>query len=130
MEAPAILVADDNHAGRLVVALYLKKFGFKIVEAATGDEALKAARTTRPDLVLLDLSMPELSGDEVTAQLKTDPATRDIPVILMTALPKYSLAVKRAMRAGAEELLFKPFLFKDLAKMIGRYMKIPRAAQF
>src|SRR6185295_15823663 len=77
-----ILIVDDNADLRKLLAFFLKNSDYDTVEAATGLEALKQARATRPDLILMDLVMPDVTGDEVTRRLKADPLTRNMPVIV------------------------------------------------
>ena len=76
-----ILVVDDNSAIRKLLVLRLRESSYETVEAATGLQAVKQARTTRPDLIIMDLGMPAGTGDDAIVSLKADPATRDIPVI-------------------------------------------------
>jgi len=102
-----ILIVDDNSDLRKLLALFLKSSGYDTVEAATALEALKQARANRPHLILMDLFMPDATGDEAMAWLKADPLTRDIPVIVLqlffperlsvvlspSALPKYCISL-------------------------------------
>ena len=74
---PAILVVDDNRDAREIIVLFLKGVGFHAIEASTGQQAISAAQATHPELILLDLSLPEIFGDEVTARLKADPTTHE-----------------------------------------------------
>ena len=127
---PAILVVDDNPDAREILALFLKGIGFQTIEAATGPEALLAAQTAHPELILLDLALPEISGDEVMAWLTADPKTHNIPVIVLTALSKEDRIVKRALECGAEEVLVKPYSFKQLGEAIGRYVRQPHDMRF
>jgi len=127
---PEILVVDDNRDGREIVVLFLKGVGFQAIEAATGLEALQAVQRHHPDLILLDLVLPELSGDEVTARLKADPSTRDIPIIILTALSKDSSLVRRVIAAGADEIIIKPFSFKALGEAIRHYVRQPHDPRF
>lgn len=119
---PAILVADDSPDARAIIVFFLKHIGLHVIEASTGPRALTAARTTHPELILLDICLPVISGDEVTVQLKADPATRNIPIIILTALPKDENVVKRAIKCGAEEILVKPYSFNHLGEVIRRYV--------
>lgn len=99
-----------------------------MIEASTGPKALTSAQTIHPDLILLDICLPEISGDEVTAQLKADPSTRDIPIIIVTALPEDEIVVKRAIKCGAEEILVKPYSFKHLGEAVRRYVHSAQGA--
>jgi CheY-like chemotaxis protein len=112
---PKILIVEDNTDTRELFSLVLKRGGFDVIEATTGLDAIESTRANLPDLILMDLMMPKMSGDEATVQLKTDPATRHIPIILCTAALK-SEAIDRAMAAGAAKILHKPIGLKTLSE--------------
>ena len=118
-----ILIVDDNSDLRKLLALVLKNSDYDTVEAATGLEALKQARATRPDLILMDLFMPDVTGDEAMAWLKADPLTRNIPVIVTTAF-SYGPHVDRAIAVGAAEVLYKPFHLKSLHVVMQRHLLV------
>jgi len=118
-----ILIVDDNSDLRKLLALVLKNSDYDTVEAATGLEALKQARATRPDLILMDLFMPDVTGDEAMAWLKADPLTRNIPVIVTTAFLSGTL-VGRAIAVGAAEVLYKPFHLKSLHVVMQRHLSV------
>ena len=109
----------DNSDYRELLALLLRRSGYVVVEAATGLDALDQTHATHPDLILMDLCLPKMTGDEATAQLKADPSTRDIPVIVCTALHRGALT-ERAIAAGAVEILYKPVQFKDILNVVSR----------
>lgn len=81
-----VLVADDNADNRAVYVMALTHFGYRVLEAADGAEAIRVARAEHPDLILMDLQMPRVTGFQATERLKQDPATASIPVIAVTAL--------------------------------------------
>jgi CheY-like chemotaxis protein len=116
-----ILIADDNSAIRHLFVLDLGQSGYDTVEAATGWEAVEKARATLPDLIVMDLAMPDGTGDEAIVSLKADPVTRDIPVIVLTALLGGPL-VDRAIAAGAAEILHKPVSFRWLELVLQRHL--------
>ena len=116
-----ILLVDDNSDLRTLLVLNLKESGYRVFEAATGLEALKQARATHPDLILMDLSMPVVNGDEALVWLKTDPLTRHIPVIVTTAV-LFGPPVNRAIAAGAAEIIYKPFNMKSLHIVLQRHL--------
>lgn len=118
-----ILIVDDNSDLRKLLALVLKNSDYDTVEAATGSDALKLARATHPDLILMDLFMPDVTGDEAMAWLKADPLTRNIPVIVTTAFLSGSL-VGRAIAVGAAEVLYKPFHLKSLHVVMQRHLSV------
>jgi CheY-like chemotaxis protein len=116
-----ILVVDDSSDLRKLLVLRLKGLSYDTVEAATGLEALKQARATLPDLILMDLAMPVVNGDEAMVWLKADPLTRDIPVIVTTAF-LFGTHIERAIAAGAAEILHKPFDVESLQAVIQRHL--------
>ena len=118
-----VLLVDDNSQIRQLLALGLEESGYDIVEAATGVESLEQARTTRPDLIVMDLAMPDGNGDEAIASLKADPLTRDIPVIVLTAM-LHGLLIDRAIAAGAAEILHKPVNFMWLDLVLQRHLSV------
>lgn len=116
-----ILIVEDNSDCRELIALVLRRSGYEIAEAATGLAAIEQAAATHPDLILMDLGLPGITGDEATARLKADPATKDIPVIVNTAFHKGTL-VDRAIAVGAAEILHKPISFEALREVVRRYL--------
>jgi two-component system phosphate regulon response regulator PhoB len=82
---PTLLIADDEASVRTLIRLALERDDYRILEASNGREALALAREERPDVVLLDVEMPDLSGYEVCRRLKEDPTTDDIAVLMLTA---------------------------------------------
>ncbi|MGE5061005.1 MAG: response regulator [Betaproteobacteria bacterium] len=118
-----ILVVDDNSEIRKLLMLRLEELDYDIVEAATGQEGLEQARATTPNLIIMDLAMPDYTGDEAIVSLKADPLTRHIPVIVLTAFLRGSL-VDRAIAAGAAEILHKPVNFKWLELVLWRHLSV------
>jgi two-component system cell cycle response regulator DivK len=117
-----ILIVEDNSEVRELMVLVLRRAGYDIAEAATGLGAIDQAHATRPDLIIMDLGLPGITGDEATARLKADPATRDIPVIINTAFHKGAALVERAIAAGAAEILYKPTPLKVFEEAARRYL--------
>jgi DNA-binding response OmpR family regulator len=105
---PVILIADDDEDILQLVRLRLARSGYDTVLARNGADALAAARERRPDVALLDVSMPAMNGYEVTAELKRNPITKDIPVILLTARAQ-TADVAKGFEAGADDYITKPF---------------------
>ena len=116
-----ILIVEDNADGRELFALYIRRLGYEVFEAATGLEALDQAHAVHPDLILMDLALPKMPGYEATARLKADPSTRNIPVIVNTAFHKGPF-VESAIAAGAAEILHKPVSLKALEEVVRRYL--------
>lgn len=107
-DIPRILIADDDRDVRLVLVAILEAAGYEASEAANGIEALRVARADRPDLILLDLSMPKMDGMETIRRLKSDPATASIPVVMVTASGDEDMA-RAAVAAGAFAYVVKPW---------------------
>nr|AIA12615.1 Response regulator receiver domain protein [uncultured bacterium] len=109
--APLILVVDDIADARLMYSLYLTNHGFRVVEAANGEDAVRLAHEQHPALVLMDLGMPVMDGDgwEATRRIKADPRTRSVPVL---AVSGHALAdsVKQAKDSGVDAIFRKPCL--------------------
>lgn len=102
-----ILVVDDVATNRIVMKVKLAAACYHVDQAENGADALKAARDTKPDLILLDVMMPDMSGLDVCRALKADPATADIPIVLITALSDRA-AKMDGLEAGADDFLTKP----------------------
>ncbi|MBA4066704.1 MAG: two-component system response regulator [Isosphaera sp.] len=104
---PRILIADDNPANADLLEAHLDGTGYETKVAANGEDTLAAARAWHPDLVLLDVMMPKLSGFEVCRRLRADPATRDVAVLMVTALDQ-ATDVETAVEAGTDDFMTKP----------------------
>jgi two-component system cell cycle response regulator len=102
-----ILVVDDHEQNLELLSAYLDDLGAEIRQARDGIEALDAVAAKRPDLILLDVMMPRMSGFQVCGKLKSDPATKDIPIVVVTALNEVA-DVERAVELGADDFLTKP----------------------
>ncbi len=105
---PLVLVVEDEAALATMLRYNLEKKGFRVTEAGDGPEALTCIAETPPDLVLLDWMLPALSGLEVCRQIRRRPATRDLPVIMLTARVEEQDAV-RGLDSGADDYVTKPF---------------------
>lgn len=122
-QARRILLAEDDRFLRKAAEATLRRHGFDVLTAQDGEEALRLARDEAPDLVLLDMIMPELQGFEVLRRLKQDPATRPIPVIVLSNLGQES-DVKQALEAGAVAYLIKASLtLEELVKRVEEALK-------
>jgi two-component system, cell cycle response regulator DivK len=118
----SVLVVDDYDDAREMYSEYLEFLGYEVHTARNGQEALDVAREALPDIILMDLSLPVLSGWEATRQLKEDARTRDIPVMALTGhvLPKHS---ERAREVGCDAFLAKPALPDKVAEQIRALLK-------
>jgi CheY-like chemotaxis protein len=108
MSERTILVADDESHILHVVSLKLKNAGYRVITARDGQEALEMAQQEKPDLLITDYHMPQLSGIELCRKLKQDPATTHIPAIMLTARG-YSLEPADTEQSGILRMLSKPF---------------------
>lgn len=117
-----ILIVDDVAANRIVMKVKLNAAGYRPVMAADGAECLRAAMTEHPDLILLDLALPDMSGVEVLTALRADPVTRAIPVVIFSASRDVA-ARAAAFRAGADEFLSKPVDDQTLLARIRSFMR-------
>jgi two-component system phosphate regulon response regulator PhoB len=117
-----ILVVDDEPDITALVAYHLAKSGYRVSTAATGADALKAAREERPDIVVLDLMLPGLSGYEVLNELRKREETKDVGVILLTARREEADRI-RGLSLGADDYLTKPFSPHELALRVGALLR-------
>jgi CheY-like chemotaxis protein len=113
MSAKTILVADDESHIRHVVSVKLQNAGYRVVTACDGREAFEAARQERPDLIITDYHMPEMSGLELCRKLKDEPLTCRIPAIMLTARG-YCLEPQDTEKSGILCMLSKPFSPRQL----------------
>ncbi len=115
---PTVVIADDDIDIRQLIAVAVRRAGAVLTaEVANGSAALAAVRQTPPDLAILDVSMPEMSGLEVCRALRLDPSTADIRVLLLSAAV-HPAAVAEGLAAGADAYLTKPFSPRTLATQI------------
>jgi two-component system phosphate regulon response regulator PhoB len=114
---PTILVVEDEAPLLTLLRYNLEKQGFRVEEAADGQEALLRVAETKPDLILLDWMLPSLSGLEVCRQIRRKPATRELPIIMVTARTEDQDAV-RALDTGADDYIAKPFVMDALLARI------------
>lgn len=112
-----VLVADDNPQGAELIEAFLDDTGWDVRLAADGNETLRAVEEWQPDVVLLDVMMPKLSGFEVCKRIKANAATRKIPVLMITALDQAS-DVERAVEVGTNDFLTKPINQEDLVHRV------------
>jgi len=122
-ERNTVLLVEDNEDNRIIYATALRYAGYEVLEAITGTEGVALARTHLPDLILMDISIPEIDGWEATAILKADPSTQHIPIVAVTAhaLPGDR---QRSVDAGCDGYLAKPItpavLIADVDRRLGR----------
>ena len=116
-ESARVLVAEDNPQGAELIEDFLEGTGWTVRRTADGEETLAAVRDWKPDVLLLDVMMPKLSGFEVCKRLRHDPVTRDLPVLMITALDQPS-DIDRAVDAGTNDFMTKPIHKIDLVSRV------------
>lgn len=112
-----ILTIDDELSGRKLTRMLLEREGYRVLTAANGEEGLVLAKAEQPDLILLDLMMPKMSGHEVLRRLKRDPDTKAIPVLMLTARGA-DPDIENSFQLGAVFHVEKPYEIKDLLQKI------------
>jgi len=120
MDKKKILVADDELNIRSLVSKLLEK-DYIVIEATNGQEAVDIAKRQKPDVILMDLMMPEMDGYNACSRIKADPATRVIPVVMLTGVG-HELNKKLAQQIGASGYVTKPFNLQDLLDAIGKFL--------
>jgi DNA-binding response OmpR family regulator len=116
-----ILVADDDPEILTLLGMRLKQRGYEVLEAGDGEKALEQAREKSPDLVLLDVMMPQKNGWEVARELKQDPKTKDIGIVILTAIGEKMNELTSPLY-GADAYVDKPFEFDKLEKTIAKVL--------
>ena len=117
-----LLLVEDNEDNRTIYSTLLRHLGYQVIEAQNGVRAIELARSERPDLILMDISIPELDGWEATRILRGDPATKDIPIVALTA---HALEDdrERAAEVGFSSYLAKPIepraVLAEVRRLIG-----------
>ncbi|MHC4488772.1 MAG: response regulator [Planctomycetota bacterium] len=122
-KTPTVLVVDDNQQNLELLQAYLEDMDCRTVPAHDGAEALEIIGKDPPDLILLDVMMPKMSGFEVCKRIKNDPKTGDIPVIMVTALNEYG-DIERAIDSGTDDFLSKPVNKLELLTRVKTMLKL------
>ena len=117
-----ILIAEDNPQGAELLDAYLGETDWEVATALDGEETLQKVRDWRPDLILLDIMMPKISGFEVCKRLRADPASQDVAVLMITALDQQS-DIDRAVEAGTDDFLTKPINKLELLLRVRSVLK-------
>ena len=120
---PLILIVDDNLDAREMYGMYLQHQGFRWAEAVNGIDAITQTHVEKPALILMDATMPRMDGWEAVKQLKQDPQTKGIPLIMLTA-HAFQEHRERAAEVGADAFLAKPVLPDQLAAEIRRVLRL------
>jgi len=118
-----VLIADDNEQNRELLDAYLADEDYQILMAHDGEETLRVVREQQPDLILLDIMMPRMSGYEVCEQLKADPEYSGIPVLMVTALNEMG-DIEKAVDAGCDDFLTKPVNQLELKTRVRSLLRV------
>jgi two-component system cell cycle response regulator DivK len=121
MNGKTILYVEDNELNRRIVRDLLRRTSYRLIEAPDGETGMAIARQERPDLILMDVQLPVVSGIEATRTLRGEPATADTPIIAITS---FALAgdEQKAREAGATAYMAKPYSPRDLLELIRRLL--------
>jgi len=125
--ATRILIAEDEPNIVISLEFLLKGAGYEIAVARDGSEAIRLAGTLRPDLVVLDLMLPSVNGFEVCRWLRSNPGTRDIKVLMLTARGRES-EMEKGVAAGANAYMTKPFATRELKDTVARLLGVAQAS--
>ena len=118
-----ILVVDDNEQNLELLVAYLETLGCPVVTAIDGVDALDKVAAEKPDLILLDIMMPRMSGFEVCRKIKSDPTTRDTPVIMVTALNELT-DIERGVESGTDDFITKPVNRLELTTRVKSLLRV------
>ena len=121
VEKKKILLVEDNASLLDILIQFVKRAGYQPLVADTGAAALGWVSATCPDLILIDLGLPDMAGESVIESLKADPRTRQIPIIVQTAFASNE-RTDRAFEMGADEVLVKPINLKIITEVLHRYL--------
>ena len=119
-EQPLVLVVEDYQDAREMYAAYLQFSGYEVAEATNGIEAIEKTQELLPDIVLMDLALPRMDGWEATRRLKSDPRTRAIPVVALTAVAMRG-DEEQARAAGCDDYISKPARPVAIREMVRKY---------
>ena len=122
-KTPTVLVVDDNQQNLELLQAYLEDMDCRTVPAHDGPEALEIIAKEPPDLILLDVMMPKMSGFEVCKRIKNDPQTSDIPVIMVTALNEFG-DIERGVDSGTDDFISKPVNKLELITRVKTMLKL------
>ena len=117
-----ILIAEDERDIRDLVAFTLRFAGHEVVAVGNGEEAVEAARQEMPELILMDVRMPRMTGYEACEKMKSDPGLQEIPVVFLSAKGQES-EIRTGLEAGADEYLLKPFAPAELTMRVAELLE-------
>jgi len=120
-----VLVVDSNDSCRSSLTTFIKGLGHQVFEASTGPEAIEKATSIQPNLIMMDVRLTGMNGDEVTVKLKANRVTRNIPVVInsgWTTACHIEDRIHRALNAGAAEIMYKPIQMPELRGVLRNYL--------
>lgn len=123
---PRILIAEDFEENRIALKLILKHTGFDVIEAENGQQAVEAVRREKPDLVLMDISLPVIDGLQATREIRGDEKFERLPIIIVSAHDNEEVR-RQAAEAGASEYITKPIEIEELKRLIEDCLSVMRA---
>jgi len=127
LQGSRVLIADDNEQNRELLDAYLAEEGYEILMSTDGQETVDVINAQQPDLILLDIMMPKMSGYEVCEQIKANPETRDIPILMVTALNEMG-DIEKAVKAGCDDFLTKPVSQLELQTRVKSLLRVRHLA--
>lgn len=127
LQGSRVLIADDNEQNRELLDAYLADEGYELLMSTDGQETVDVINAQQPDLILLDIMMPKMSGYEVCEQIKANPETRDIPVLMVTALNEMG-DIEKAVKAGCDDFLTKPVSQLELQTRVKSLLRVRHLA--
>ena len=122
-----VLIADDNEQNRELLDAYLADENYEILMANDGQETMDSIEANQPDLILLDIMMPRMSGYEVCEKIKSDPEKQNIPVLMVTALNEMG-DIEKAVKAGCDDFLTKPVNQLELKTRVRSLLRVRHLA--
>src|SRR6516165_741179 len=123
--APKVLLVDDDPLIHRLYRTHIERAGYQMLSAFTGTGAIETALNEHPQIIVMDIMMPQMDGLSAIREIRQDDATKGIPVIVMTANPQYHLSQQESEWAGATEFLTKPFGPDSLVSAIKRLVPLP-----
>jgi DNA-binding response OmpR family regulator len=128
IRAPQIMVVDDDQDTVAILARHLQREGFVPIEASSGAQCLKLVQENEVDVILLDLMMPDMDGFQVVRELRANPVTAEIPIIMITARDDLD-ARAEGMRLGVSDFLAKPVFRRQLASRVRAQLEVVETAR-
>lgn len=121
MSSGRILVVEDNIDNMTLISDVLQSLNYDVIQATDGEQGIKMTRQEKPDLILMDLSLPRMDGWAATRHIKSDPDLQHIPIIALTAHAMVGDR-ERALNAGCDDYVSKPINLKEMAKKLVQYL--------